>query len=88
MVHFHKIHSPKTDYRSEINRHIVHASVKVANNWGKKMFDNDEWDLFSHIVPDEFDPDIDPAFVDKDFEYEASMNEGIDVLRSVDPQDV
>ncbi len=52
------------------------------------MFDNDEWDLFTHVIPDEFDPDVDPAFVDKDFEYEASMNEEIDVQASVHPNDV
>ena len=65
--------------KEEINRHIVHASVKVANDWGRKMFDNDEWNLFTHVIPDQFDPDVDPAFIDKDFEYEVSLNDEIDV---------
>ena len=74
--------------KEEINRHIVHASVKVANNWGQKMFDDPDWDLFSHNVPEEFDPKVDPAFVDKDWEFETSVNDDADIPAALDPSQI
>ena len=58
--------------KDELQRHLT-RTVKNINDWGAELFQNPDWTVFNHEIPEDIDPTRDPALIAKDMKYEFSI---------------